>query len=77
MKASFGIVTSLLAASAAAYPQVLDALSPSDMSILKDYGNQAQQAAANPQAAAASPGTLICLWNVSKEREVDVLSRLV
>lgn len=61
MKASFGIVASYLAASAAAYPQVLGALSSSDMTALKGFGEQAKQAAANPQAAAENPGTLLSL----------------
>lgn len=56
MKISFGITASLLAASAAAYPQVLDALPSADISKLQGWGEQAKQAAANPQAAAANPG---------------------
>lgn len=56
MKASFGTVASLLAASAAAYPQVLQSLSSSDQSALRSYGEQAAQAAANPQAVKTNPG---------------------
>lgn len=75
MKASFGIVASYLAASVAAYPQVLNALSSSDMGALQGFQDEAVQAASSRQTAAADPGMLPSSSFLHERGNTEILSQ--